>query len=166
MGRVRSYYVTGHQTVAAHPQRVCRSYTDQDGYRRIELRRDGVARKFYVHDLLLSAFVGPCPDGMLARHLDGTRANNTPGNLEWATPKDNQNDRVRHGTHSRGERNPNAKLTNEQVAAIRQLVAGGTTLTQVEIGRMFGVQQVSNMLHGRTYRDAGGPLLSSGSVIR
>ena len=159
MGRVRSYYIAGHQIVSISPQRICCLDVAQDGYHRIELRRDGTARKFYVHDLLLFAFVGPCPSGMMARHLDGTRTNNIPGNLEWATAKDNQGDRVRHGTHIRGERCPHAKLTHERVAELRILCATGQA-TQEIAGRMFGLpqQQVSKIIRGVSYKDAGGPL--------
>lgn len=42
-----------------------------------------------------------------------------PAHLRWATPAENQADRLRDGTHNRGERHPFAKLTAEDVQAIR-----------------------------------------------
>jgi hypothetical protein len=72
--------------------------------------------------------------------LDGHKANNCPDNLEWGTPKENADDRDRHGTTARGERNGGGgKLTNDAVARIkRQLLEGAT---QKAIAREFGVSQ-------------------------
>lgn len=42
-----------------------------------------------------------------------------PRHLSWKTPAENQADRVVHGTHNRGERNYNAKLTESQAREIR-----------------------------------------------
>jgi hypothetical protein len=58
----------------------------------------GRKRTTQVHRLVLAAFVGPCPDGMECRHLDGNPANNRIENLCWGTRAENNADRVRHGT--------------------------------------------------------------------
>jgi hypothetical protein len=80
----------------------------------------------YVHLLVLETFVGPCPDGMEARHFpDNDPANNRLGNLQWSTHAENIADKVTHGTTLRGERNPKCKLTAEQVRAIRTDYAAG-----------------------------------------
>lgn len=54
---------------------------------------------WYVHRLVLAAFVGPCPEGMEVRHLDGNPANNSLENLKYGTVSENRFDSVRHGTH-------------------------------------------------------------------
>lgn len=72
----------------------------------------------FVHRLVLLAWIGPCPKGQQARHLDGNRLNNHLSNLAWGTPKENQADRIRHGTACFGAKNPTAKLTEEQVREI------------------------------------------------
>lgn len=41
--------------------------------------------------------------------------------LRWATPKENANDKVTHGTDAKGERNTCAKLSVENVLEIRRL---------------------------------------------
>lgn len=43
----------------------------------------------------------------------------TKRHLRWATPSENQRDRVEHGTDSRGERHRSAKLSRDQVLEIR-----------------------------------------------
>lgn len=42
---------------------------DRYGYPVIGLRKDGRKRFFTIHRLVLLAFVGPCPEGMEARHI-------------------------------------------------------------------------------------------------
>jgi hypothetical protein len=64
-----------------------------------------------VHRIVLEAFVGMCPEGMEARHLDGDRQNNHVSNLVWDVYVVNVSDRRAHGTDQVGDRNPNAKLT-------------------------------------------------------
>lgn len=63
-----------------------------------------------------------------------------PKHLSWKTPKENQADRIAHGTDMRGELHPSSKLTKEQVLEIISLKGSAT---QSEIARMFGVSQPS-----------------------
>jgi hypothetical protein len=63
----------------------------------------------------------------------------TRRHLSWKTPKENNADKLDHGTHSRGERNGRAILNEAQVREIRALKG---KLLQREIGAMFGVSQV------------------------
>ena len=43
----------------------------------------------YVHDMVLTAFHGPRPDGFEASHLDGDASNNRADNLAWESRADN-----------------------------------------------------------------------------
>src|SRR5580765_1006210 len=52
-----------------------------------------------IAHLVLEAFVGLRPLGMVCRHLDGDRNNNNLSNLAWGTPSENVRDSVLHGTH-------------------------------------------------------------------
>ena len=72
------------------------------------------------HTLVMEAFVGLRPQGMECCHNDGNPQNNHLSNLRWDTPKNNQADRVKHGTTNRGEQCGKAKLTLEQIRVIRQ----------------------------------------------
>lgn len=56
-------------------------------------------RAFSVHRIVCEAFHGAPPsEGMLARHLDDNKLNNTARNLEWGTRLQNWQDSVRNGT--------------------------------------------------------------------
>lgn len=61
-----------------------------------------------------------------------------PKHLYWATPSENQNERVKHGTSNRGTRQWQAKLTEQDVRSIRKLF-GSKSLS--EIAGQFGVSR-------------------------
>jgi hypothetical protein len=93
-----------------------------------------------VHLWVLLTFRGPKPSPLHeGRHLDGVKTNCRLDNLEWGTHQENIDDRTRHGTTARGERQWCAKLDAEKVKAMRALRAGGMDFTS--IGRRFDVQR-------------------------
>lgn len=59
---------------------------NRDGYARVDLCRYGVKRTIDVQTLVLTAFVGPRPEGMECCHFpDSDPANNRLENLRWDT---------------------------------------------------------------------------------
>ena len=119
------------------------------GYDIVNLMRDKKGHKRFVHRLVLEAFVGKAPSGYECQHLDGNRSNNNLSNLKWGTRKENQMDRVRHGTSNRGERHPNHKLSKEEVIEIKKLATAYNKKTRsidkggnyAEIAKRFGVSK-------------------------
>lgn len=100
--------------------RVMSLETTNDGHLRVRLCAGHRQRRALVHNLVLEAFVGPRPDGMVACHdPDPDPANNQVKNLRWDTPKSNSADALKHGTLARGTRQGSAKLTDEDVRTIR-----------------------------------------------
>ena len=81
--------------------------THEKGYRYVNLTppEGGKYKTFRVHRLVLGAFIGPCPEGMECRHLNGNRQDNTLGNLAWGTKVENTDDCRRHGSYSTTKRN-------------------------------------------------------------
>lgn len=65
------------------------------GYHRIELYRP--RHIYFVHVLVLNAFVGLCPRGMECCHFDGDKHNNRLSNLRWDTRSNNRADTIRNG---------------------------------------------------------------------
>lgn len=78
--------------------RVLKPYTTTSGHQRVTLCLKGKIRRFFVHRLVLTAFVGPQPADTEACHNDGNPANNVVLNLRWDTKKANAQDRRAHGT--------------------------------------------------------------------
>ncbi len=90
------------------------------GYPMVSLTKNSVGHSFYVHKLVITAFVGQRPDGMECRHVDGDRMNPNLNNLAWGTPSENQRDREFHGTGNQGSKHPMSKLTELQVMELKK----------------------------------------------
>ncbi|MDP7729481.1 NUMOD4 motif-containing HNH endonuclease [Mycobacterium sp. TY813] len=104
MGRVRSVYrvVTlknGRRRRA--PGRVLKliRHNGRGNHLVVSLFENNRGKQVLVHHLVLDAFVGPRPEGMVCCHNDGDGSNNRVGNLRWDTYGENNLDLVRHGVH-------------------------------------------------------------------
>ena len=69
-------------------------------HRHVALCSGEGGKSYRVHKLVLEAFVGRCPGGLEARHLDDDPDNNCLRNLTYGTRSQNMLDRVRNGTHN------------------------------------------------------------------
>jgi NUMOD4 motif-containing protein/HNH endonuclease len=72
----------------------------------VSLFRDGngKGKQYFVHRLVLLAFVGEPPDGMIGCHRDDDPANNCLENLRWDTPSENMRDCIRNGNHNHADK--------------------------------------------------------------
>jgi len=95
-------------------------------------------KQFMAHTLVLTAFVGPRPDGMITRHFpNADRTDNRLCNLQWGTRLENKADELVHGTRNRGERSGTSKLTEQDVREILRLATTG--LSAYEVAERFGI---------------------------
>jgi len=96
-GRVRSW----HPHLGSGAPRVLKPWPKgPKGHLAVNLMVPGRHRRVaLVHRLVLAAFVGPCPDGMEVRHIDGDSSNNVLENIAYGTHSENELDKIRHGTH-------------------------------------------------------------------
>ena len=69
------------------------------GYPHLNLYRNNKWYPYYVHTLVLLAFVGERPAGMECLHKDGNPNNNRLDNLRWGTSSENNLDIVAHGNN-------------------------------------------------------------------
>lgn len=113
-------------------------YSDKQGYGQL---REG-DRPHTVSRLVCIEVNGPPPhpDDEAAhscgRGVDGCV---TKRHLSWRTPVQNQSDRLRHGTHNRGERHAQAKFTEADIREIRALKG---IITQQKIADRFGTTRI------------------------
>lgn len=120
-----------------YPGALLRQYIHRR-YHQVSIGRHIAAR---VNILVCAAFWGKRPSRRHhAAHRNGDRLDNRAENLQWATPRQNKADEVIHGTRIRGVRHPNAKLTEQDVRAIR-LLRSTTNLSYRAIGERFGVSK-------------------------
>ena len=120
---------------------------------RFWIRNKKYARR--IHQLVLETYVGPCPDGMECRHLDGNPTNNNLDNLCWGTHTENMQDMTRHGTHIThvGDKNGQAKLTEQDVRMVVYMYRT-KLFTQKEIAKQYGItrQCVTLILKRKNWR--------------
>ena len=74
-------------------------FNNNRAYHCVTLCVHGREHRRQVHVLVALAFLGPKPEGMEVRHLDGNPHNCSAGNLTWGTRSENMRDMVRHGTN-------------------------------------------------------------------
>jgi len=129
---------------------------DRDGYRRVNLVVRGHRLKRRVHRLVCEAFHGPPPEGHEVAHLDGDKRHNAARNLAWVTRSENIKHQVVHGTHQanpkRGADHPQAKLSAEQVAKIRQLFAEGRSGRALAAQFGIGSSHCSKIIRGASWK--------------
>lgn len=80
----------------------------------------GKPERFFLHQLVMMTFVGPCPAGLECCHENDDPMDNRLENLYYGTKRDNMEDAIRNGLLSVGEDSTAAKLTNAQVLACRE----------------------------------------------
>jgi len=128
----------------------------KQGYYKVTLGKIGKRYSLYIHRLVLETFVGPCPDGMECRHLDGNPRNNNLNNLRWGTRSENGKDTVKHGRchppHYMGINNPATKLNPTKVRMIIYMYRTGLFL-QREIAKIYNVSTltISNVVTKKTW---------------
>lgn len=128
-----------------------RSASEPFPYLRVNLWKNNHMTTRRVHALVLEAFVGTCPEGLEAAHLDGDYTNNRIDNLEWTTHIINCAHRSIHDTQPRGSRVWNAKLDEVQV---REVLASLPYETMTSIAQRYAVsiQTIANIKDGKTWR--------------
>lgn len=121
-----------------HTNGQCRRAEKDGRYKRIAWT-NGRKHEVYAHRVVYMALTGEdIPDGKQTNHKDGNKKNNHPDNLEVVTPAENMRHAVQVLGVNRGEKCGAAKLTCNQVRAIRQRYAKGD-ITQREIAQQYGV---------------------------
>ena len=119
---------------------------------------DTAARRWdaKVAHIVLITFIGPKPEGKIARHLDDNQANNKLTNLCWGTHKENSADRIRNKNHCTGENNGNVKLTWKEVREIRSLyIKHSRTHSCVALAKLYRISEptIYQIVTYKTWRE-------------
>lgn len=105
-----------------------------------------------VHRIVAQTYL-PNPDELpIVAHRNGTRTDNSTGNLRWSTALDNCADTILHGRTTRGDRCPTRKLAEADVPVIRGLLR--TAFRHRDIADRYGVTRecIGRIAQGRNWR--------------
>lgn len=124
---------------------------NRDGYGRLWFK-DGDEQAHRAAYIVAHGYI---PVRMCVMHSCDNPPCCNPAHLSIGTKYDNAQDMVQKGRHSHGERNWSARLTKDQVFAIRVLFAAGEA-TRYELARRFQVshRQICYIIKGRSWKSA------------
>ena len=135
-------------------ERMLKLTEHQSGHLYVNLCKNSIVTRFFVHTLVLTAFVGKRPKGLECRHYpDRDPGNNKIQNLQWSDHFTNLSDREEQGTALLGSKSPMSKLTEDQATEIRKRYAAGG-ISQQSLGNEYGVGQatLSVLINKKTWK--------------
>lgn len=83
---------------------------------------NGNPRTVRVCHVVAAAFIGPRPEGLVVAHGPKGKLCDEASNLSYKTQAGNIADKLRDDTHTRGERHPKNRLSEQQVRFARKAV--------------------------------------------
>lgn len=109
---------------------------DGKGYYKGDFLSDsGEYKQKKFHQMVAITYLGPATDNMEVNHKDGNPLNCRPDNLEYCTHAYNMKHASKNGLLKVGTQRKNAKLTEEDIIAIRKY--------RKEKGPKYGVKELA-----------------------
>lgn len=133
--------------------RILKIFFTKSGYKRICLCKGGIKKQERIHRLVLSAFIGPRPEGMEGCHIDGDKANNQLDNLKWDTHLNNMRDKQTHGTQTNGEDMWMSKLNGKKIEDILYMRKKGIILKDIANKYNVSISNISNITTGKIWKN-------------
>lgn len=138
------------EKIMFEPNSGCHLWTDGadlKGYGRFRARPD---TERLAHRFAWRFSYGDIPDGMQVLHKCDTPACVRPDHLFLGMNDDNQADKMRKVRHAHGARHPSAKLTEDDVRAIR-----ASSLRPIDLAHIFNIDpsQITKVRKGIYWRN-------------
>ncbi len=133
--------------------RILKTGPRSDGYVGVNLYSEHHRQcTFLVHALVARVFLGPRPENADINHIDANKANNSAANLEYCSRRRNIEHSVQMGLNPTGERNGQARLTADQVEAIRRASKQGVTGRALARQYKISPGQISRIVNGHDWK--------------
>lgn len=134
------------------------------GYKRVELTKDGISKKYNLHRIVASSFISNPYNKKEVNHINGIKTDNRVENLEWCTSQENTMHAIKMGLQKNSDKQ--RKTVGEyarknKVKKIVQLTKDGkyikTWESAVAVERKVGIKSksISQCVTGRS-KTAGG----------
>ncbi len=117
------------------------------GRKRVTLRNAvGGYRVVFISHVVLEAFVGPRPLGLICCHEDDDCTNDKLSNIRWGTEESNIADRQRNGGYKVGQKLDMRKLNESDISHVRVMKLFGSTLQHIAETFNVSVYTISKAL--------------------
>ena len=135
--------------------RVLKPTKTRNGYLYVSLWKNNVGKKFLVHRLVWTTFVGEIPEGYELDHINTERVCNRLSNLRVVTRKENCNNHLTKKHHSVSVKKSNGKpvlqIDNSTGEVIQRFECAADASRELSINH----RTISNCCHGKQ-KTAGG----------
>jgi hypothetical protein len=126
---------------------------ESNGYRRIQLLRNGKYKVYQVHRVVAIAFISNPDNKPFINHINFIRDDNSVENLEWCTHQENilhnvRNNRVKYNI---AEFHPNSSITREQATEVKKLIIKGVKPTPISKQTGINVGIIYNIKAGLSW---------------
>lgn len=103
-------------------ERILKPRPDGHGYYKVALCKNGKVKNFRIHRLVVEAFIGKIPKGLVVNHINECPTDNRLENLEICTIREN----VNHGTANarRSESSKGKKISEEAKRKLSESLKG------------------------------------------
>lgn len=122
-------------------------------YEKVSLCKEGDCKQYSVHRLVAENFIRIPNKSEVVNHMDGDKLNNHYKNLEWCTPKQNNEHAKKNRLwNNHGIGNRLSKFSKDDVLNIRKEKKLGKT--NLEISKVYGVHEatIGKLIRGETYK--------------
>lgn len=114
-----------------------------NGYKTVMLCVNDKRKRFHVHRLVAQAFIHNPENKSEVNHKDGNKENNNVANLEWNTLQENREHASRNNLIRKGESSYQAKLSENNVLAIRRLFRINPNFNKCQIAKKLNVRDTT-----------------------
>lgn len=152
LGRIRRLQTRDRFGRQSRPHIVKQYKNSRWGYMQVTLHQQGSNKTYRVHCLVAIAFLGDRPVRLDINHVDGDKTNNRFDNLEYCTRSQNIIHALDHGlSRKRGEDHHSAKLTADQISAIRTASESGQSGKSLAEQYGVGRSQISRIVNRKRW---------------
>lgn len=115
------------------------------GYKRVPITRYHHEKTLFLHRLVAEAFLDNPENKPQVNHKDGNKLNNSVGNLEWVTSKENINHAHSSGLCAKGDSHHKTKLLDSDIINIIKRIKSGDQLKKIAIDYCVNRDTIGNV---------------------